>query len=121
MAFLSQVDGIWNLFVIGIDGENMLQITDADGDLYNHAWSPDSTRLAYQFEREGNLDIYSYDLRNGFEYRVTDNPGDDFGPTWDCGATNLAFTSVIGTDAPEIYRAYWKGGGRRLSDGSPLN
>ncbi|MFW5713828.1 MAG: hypothetical protein ACOCYU_04075 [Brevefilum sp.] len=111
VAFLTQVDGIWDVFVIGIDGQNQIQITDANGDSFNHAWSPDGTRLAYQSDREGNIDIYSYDLMNNTEYRVTDNPGSDIGPTWDCGGTYLAFTTVIEDKQPDIYRAYWKGGG----------
>jgi Tol biopolymer transport system component len=95
--------------VIDVDGQNLKRIT-TDGKTVNAVWSHDGTRIAYQSERDGNLDIYSYDFRNNKEYRVTDYEGPDSGPTWDCGSTNLAFTSTRDGD-PNIFQVFWQGGG----------
>ncbi|HNE05307.1 MAG TPA: hypothetical protein PLT08_12355, partial [Anaerolineales bacterium] len=84
------------------------QITN-DGKTTNAVWSPEGDRIAYQSERSGNLDIYSYDFRDNKEYRVTDFDGKDSGPTWDCGGTNLAFTSVRDGDL-NIFQVFWQGG-----------
>jgi Tol biopolymer transport system component len=95
--------------VIDVDGDNKIQITDGDGDTNHHAWSPDGTRLAYQSDRNGNVDIYSFDLRDNQEYRVTDSEGRDVGPTWDCSGINLSYTAEQ-DDSSDIYRVFWKGG-----------
>ena len=95
--------------VIDTDGSNNIQITDGNGDTSHQAWSPDGTRLAYQSDRDGNVDIYSFDLRIDEEYRVTDDEGRDIGPTWDCSGTLLAYTAE-NEDTSDIFQVYWKGG-----------
>ena len=108
VAFISDVDGGTDLFIIDVTGENLKRIT-TDGKTVNAVWSPEGNRIAYQSERNGNLDIYSYDLLEDEEYRVTDYEGIDAGPTWDCGGTNLAFTSLRDDDA-NIFQVFWQGG-----------
>ncbi|MCG2786310.1 MAG: DPP IV N-terminal domain-containing protein [Anaerolineae bacterium] len=108
VAFISDVDGGTDLFIIDVTGENLKRIT-TDGKTVNAVWSPEGNRIAYQSERAGNLDIYSYDLLEDEEYRVTDYEGIDAGPTWDCGGTNLAFTSLRDEDA-NIFQVFWQGG-----------
>jgi TolB protein len=116
LAFLSDVNGLWTLFVSDLDGENVLQITD--GETMNPTWSPEGYRLAYQVEREDdqednlgelNLDVYTYDLRTEQEYRLTQYFGQDSAPTWDCGGANVAFTSDRDGNM-NIFQVYWAGG-----------
>ncbi len=108
IAFLVDDEGKTDLYVIDIDGQNLKRLT-TDGKTVNAVWSHEGSRIAYQSERDGNLDIYSYDFRNNTEYRVTDYEGPDSGPTWDCGSTNLAFTSTRDGD-PNIFQVFWQGG-----------
>ena len=64
IAFLTlNPNGIYDLYVVDIDGQNLRKISAASGDSGNHSWSPEGYRIAYQSERDGNLDIYTYDLR----------------------------------------------------------
>jgi Tol biopolymer transport system component len=49
LAFLSDVNGLWNLFVSDVDGDNPTQITEDN--TMNATWSPEGYRLAYQVER----------------------------------------------------------------------
>ena len=95
--------------MVDTNGQNVIQITKADGDTNNAAWSPEGFRLAYQSERKGNLDIYTYDLRTNKEYRLTDYAGIDSGPTWDCGGVNIAYTSTR-DETTNIFQVFWQGG-----------
>jgi Tol biopolymer transport system component len=97
-----------NLFAMNVETGQVKQVT-SDGKTVNAVWSPEGDRIAYQSERDGNLDIYSFDFRTNKEYRVTDYAGLDSGPTWDCGGTNLAFTSDRDGD-PNIFQVFWQGG-----------
>jgi Tol biopolymer transport system component len=108
IAYLVDSDGKTDLYIVDQNGNNPQRIT-MDGRTNNHVWSPEGNRIAYQSERNGNLDIYSYDLITKKEYRVTDYEGVDSGPTWDCGGTNLAFTSLRDGD-PNIFQVFWQGG-----------
>jgi len=108
IAFISEENGNTDLYIIDTNGANLKRIT-TDGKTVNAVWSPEGQRIAYQSERNGNLDIYSYDLRDNKEYRVSDYAGPDSGPTWDCGGTNLAFTSTRNGD-PNVFQVFWKGG-----------
>ncbi|MBE0684200.1 MAG: PD40 domain-containing protein [Anaerolineales bacterium] len=108
IAFLVDSAGGTDLYIVDVDGDNLQRIT-IDGRTNNHVWSPEGNRIAYQSERNGNLDVYSYDLLTKKEYRVTDYEGLDSGPTWDCGGSNLAFTSDRDGD-PNIFQVFWKGG-----------
>ncbi len=108
VSFLSNVDGGTDLFVIDLDTREVKRIT-VDGRTNNVVWSPEGNRIAYQSERNGNLDVYTFDFLTNQEYRVTDYEGPDSGPTWDCGGTNLAFTSTRDGDA-NIFQVFWKGG-----------
>ncbi len=108
IAFLQIDENGQNLMVIDINGENRIQITD-DGQTNNHSWSPEGSRIAYQSTREDNLDVYTYDLRNDKEYRLTTYEGEDYGPTWDCGGVNIAFSTDRDGYA-NIYQVFWQGG-----------
>ncbi|MDL1940961.1 hypothetical protein FBQ99_01295 [Chloroflexi bacterium CFX2] len=108
IAFLTDENGATDLHVIDLDTREVKRIT-TDGKTNNATWSPEGDRIAYQSERNGNLDIYSYDFTKDKEYRVTDYEGVDSGPTWDCGGTNLAFTSIRDGD-PNIFQVFWQGG-----------
>jgi TolB protein len=95
--------------VIDLETGEITRLT-VDGKTNNATWSPEGDRIAYQSERNGNLDLYSYDFNEDKEYRVTDYEGIDSGPTWDCGGTNLAFTSLRDGDA-NVFQVFWQGGG----------
>ncbi len=108
IAYLMNNAGKTDLYIVDQNGKNQQRIT-VDGHTNNHVWSHEGNRIAYQSERNGNLDVYSYDLLTKKEYRVTTYEGIDSGPTWDCGSTNLAFTSDRDGDT-NIFQVFWQGG-----------
>ena len=61
--------------------------------------SPDEKRVAVSLRDNGNNDIWIVDLsRNGDRFRLTDDPGQDFDPSWSSDGRWIAFHSTrVGT------------------------
>ncbi|HEY83983.1 MAG TPA: FHA domain-containing protein [Chloroflexi bacterium] len=58
-AFMSNKDGVWEIYTIGLDGQNLQRITnDADGDDGLPVWSPDGQYLAFASNRDGHWAIW---------------------------------------------------------------
>lgn len=64
-------DGTYELLMVDSDGENLQRI-DAHLRLYSPAWSPDGSRLAYQYGDEERNSVVERDLRTGRITAITD-------------------------------------------------
>jgi len=106
IAFRSYRDGSDNsvIYLMDADGSNPEAITSPDEDATNHAWSPLDTLIAYQSDKDGDLDVYIYELPTGNTRQLTDNSIQDYAPTWMCDGTQVLFTSDIQGN-PDIYEA----------------
>jgi Tol biopolymer transport system component len=96
ISFFTDWGGQWDLFVMDVDGSNVKRITDGSGNAGNATWSPEGDRIAYQvalFDNE-STDVFTYDLTNDQQYQLTSFTGADSAPTWDCGGSNISFTSL---------------------------
>jgi hypothetical protein len=52
--------------------------------------------IVYSVLRDGNRDIYTYDLNTGIETRLTRNPAEDRNPAWSPDYSQILFTSNRG-------------------------
>jgi Tol biopolymer transport system component len=57
------------------------------------AWSPDGSRIAFNSDREGHMNLWLLDLASGTSRQVTSGPGGDFQAHWSPEGTRLAFFS----------------------------
>ncbi len=108
LAFFADWGGRWDLYVSNIDGGNVKRLTST-GNAGNVSWSPEGNRLAYQVGTDNNTDVFTYDLTNNKQYQLTTFAGADSGPSWDCGGSNVSFTSMSAGN-PDIYSVPWNGG-----------
>jgi Tol biopolymer transport system component len=97
IAFESDRDGNVEIYVMGADGSNPLNLSEhPDGD-YAPAWSPDGSQLAFSSWRGAtgtNSELYTMVQDASVSSRVTDNDSYDDGPAWSPDGGKLAFTSL---------------------------
>jgi Tol biopolymer transport system component len=115
-----------NVWVMNVDGSGLTRVTNHGGSsgIYSRspAWSPDSMRLVFETNRDGNDEIYMLWVR-GFHgnhednlARLTTNAAADVDPAWSPDGARIAFATNRDGDF-EIYTMKWDDGGdlRRLT------
>jgi len=80
------------LYVASGDGSNLRILSPAPSNDYP-IWSPDSQRIAFRSNREGNSEIYIIDADGKNLKRLTDNDVEDDFPTWSPDGNFIAFQS----------------------------
>lgn len=69
----------YRIFVANADGSNRKAITDGEGYNAEASFSPDGKKILFTSDRDGDLDLYEYDLRTGKTKRLTNELGYDGG------------------------------------------
>lgn len=70
------------IFVVDVDGTNLIQLTDNDFSDSYPKWSPDESQIAFVSNRDGNLEIYVMNADGSGQTNLTQNEADDFAPAW---------------------------------------
>jgi TolB protein len=76
------VDGWHNIVVIGLDGENALQLTYDSRDNEAASWSPDGSLIVFSSTREGPSRIYVMTAFGTDQRRLLVMSGDQTSPKW---------------------------------------
>ena len=115
IAFMSDRDGDYEIFVMDADGTNVRQLTDDPDrsierltvthqtkpvpEKFNHdydgdpAWSPDGNRIAFQSDRDGDHEIFVMDADGTNVQQLTDNDSYDENPAWSPDGNRIVFVS----------------------------
>ena len=88
IVFVSFVDDK-RIYIINADGTNRMPISKGE----SPDWSPDGRRIAFQSLRDGNVDIYSFNVDGTAEVRLTNNPKADSDPVWSPDGRRILFDS----------------------------
>jgi len=90
------------VFVSWADGSHRRNISAHPAQDYHIAWSADGSLLAFTSRRDGNAEIYAYDLLNERLWRVTQDDAQDDRAAFDADGRLVAFESTRG-GAPNVY------------------
>ncbi|MEX1247570.1 MAG: hypothetical protein WEA61_03745, partial [Anaerolineales bacterium] len=82
IVYRSERDSNSDLYVIGLDGEDIARLTDDPLADYEPAWSPDGKQIAFVSGRTGNSEIFVMDADGGNLRQLTDLRGLDWRPAW---------------------------------------
>lgn len=93
VAFVSNRDGNWELYITSADGSFVQRATYNEGVDTDPVWSPNGESLVFESNRDGNWELYSLDLASGQVMRLTVDEGSDINPFWSPASGSLVFQS----------------------------
>ncbi len=97
MAFASDLDGDFEIWLINADGRNPRQLTDNAFMDSSPAWSPDGRQIAFVSNRDGNDEIYRMNADGSDVRRLTDTPdASESFPAWSPDGQRISFDSDRG-------------------------
>ena len=85
------------------DRKKPRKLTNNRHDDDDPSWSPDSKRIAFVSDRDGNNEIYMMDANGGNQRNITKNRHDDAYPSWAPDGRHIVFTSDRDHKHWEIY------------------
>ena len=108
IAFSSNRDGNWEIYVMNVDGGNQQNLTNNPSDDRDPSWSPDGKRIIFYSNRDGHAidgrstsEIYVMDADGGNPRNLTNDHNDDRFPAWSPDGKRIAFVSD--RDGPRRY------------------
>lgn len=105
IAFISDVDGDYEIFVMRADGSGRRQLTHNRVDDWSPSWSPDGRSLVFERERgrNGYEDLYILDVASGAERAWVRSAGIDEGDAeWSPDGRWIAFRGNDGGDGSDV-------------------
>ena len=118
VVFQSKRDGNWEIYTVGIDGENLTRITENDKTDRNAEWS--SGGIVFESQRDGNWEIYKSDPDGNNQVNLSNHEKSDNKPIWSTKGRRILFESKR-DGKREIYFVQADGGGLRNLTNHPDN
>ncbi len=103
VAFVSDREGNFDIFLLDVDSNSVVNLTAHPGMDYGFSWSPDGGALAFASDRDGNQEVYVMDVGDGTLSRLTHHEARDGSPSWSPDGTQIAFVSRRDAQSGEIY------------------
>ncbi len=104
IAFYSDMEGSYDIYVASCDGSKISNITKNSDDQYVPQWSPDNQHLCYQSQESGNSDIYIIHETGHGKHQLTQNGGENYEPIWSPDGGKILYVSNKDTNF-DIYAA----------------
>ncbi|HZD17053.1 MAG TPA: hypothetical protein VE669_02815 [Actinomycetota bacterium] len=105
-------DGTPQIFIAGIDGTGVRQVTHDPTRAMSPAWSPDGTLIAYMGYGEGEIpNLFLLDLASGVATQITDESFEGgWNPTFSPDGRSLVYTGNSSPRTPELRTVPVEGG-----------
>jgi WD40 repeat protein len=129
IAFSSNVDGDFEIWIMNPDGSNQRNLTNNDASDLSPAWSPDGNKIAFVSHRDGNDEIYVMNAEGNAVKRLTDteDASESF-PSWSPDGEKISFDSnrdgnweiyVMASDGTDVQRLTYNPAEDWISEWSP--
>ena len=82
IAFASDRDGNFEIYVINADGSGPTRLTRNAFIEGNPAWSADGSRISFDSDHDGNRQIYVMNADGSNQTNLTNNVAEDSNPAW---------------------------------------
>jgi TolB protein len=93
IAFASNHDGSWQIYVMHADGSNPTRLTQGPGESGFPAWSPDGSRLAFTSAQNGSSHIFAMNADGTSLVQLTTGLLGDLTPSWSPDGARIVFAS----------------------------
>ena len=93
IAFQSNRDGDFDIYIMDLDGRNQTALTFNDVDDQYPVVAPDGQQIAFQSDRDGPSEIYIMDISGQNQQRLTGTTVNNRLPTWSPDGQQIAFIS----------------------------
>ncbi len=90
MGYVWAVYDTYDIYRVGTDGSDLVQLTDVPGYDAEATIGPDG-RIVFTSVRDGDMEIYSMDGDGGDVRRLTDRQGPDGGPFFSADGSKIVF------------------------------
>ena len=95
IAFQSERDGNWEIYVMNSDGSEQVRLTNDRGVDQSPTWSPDGTKIAFVSDRGGRHSVWTVNSDDGSEpVDVTGSYVNSRWPAWGPRSRTLAYETV---------------------------
>jgi uncharacterized repeat protein (TIGR01451 family) len=120
IAFASQREGNYEVYVMNADGSGQTNLTNSPGFDADPVWSPDGDTLAFASDRDGNEQIYVMHADGSGPTALTSSPAADLQPTWSPDGSKIAFATLRDGNY-EVYVMNADGSGQMNLTNNPAN
>jgi Tol biopolymer transport system component len=95
IAFSSNRDGNWEIYVMNADGSGVTRLTtNRSADDASPVWSPDGSKIAFHTNRDDNYEIYLMNADGSGQTNLTKESGsEDAYPSWAPDGSRIVFAS----------------------------
>ena len=94
IAFASDRDGNYEIYVMNEDGSGLKRLTNNPDEDVFPSWSPDGRKIAFESRRDGNPEIYVMNADGTEQTNLTKSSSREQNPSWSPDGQKLAFHSL---------------------------